>query len=351
MFLYILLALAVAVAIGDGLWKLVTRKGPAVFITSILALLIALGIDLVVNAGGQRGMYATGAVAIGGGILIAIAAVTQGFVSLGKSKAPRALLWFAATAVIYVLQLIPFTGIFLMFLAAPFWSVLTVNAGFAHLAAEACLGKVHKAWLILPIAWFAGYEIAALQSHRMAWNLDRQFRDLNSHQNLNFDQNEKEIVFLPTSEVLSGAPQTLVARYQLNAAYERNPNFPNYSHLVYRENVRTPEDPTKGILLTSGSYKDFSGHLLPYRKYTITMLDRSTRTSTLLAGNAAPLSWLPLPILGCTLISGAPSWNCAFQFWRTNVGIAGSETHGGAVIEVVATALNLKARHLQTKRK
>jgi hypothetical protein len=342
---YMLLALIALPAIGYGIWKLFSLKGPGVVIVAIIALIIALGIDLTSNASGHRGMPASIFVASGIGILLAIAAVNQGFVTLITSKNPRSLLWFAATAVIFVLQLIPYTGLFLMFLMAPFWSVITVNAGFAHLAAEAYFGKIHKVWLILPIAWFAGYEAAALLSHRAAWQLDAQLKAENSRQTLNFNDIEQSLVFEQGSDFLSGAAQTIFNKYDVSAAYERNPNFPGYSHLVYRENVRAPEDPTKSIVLVKGTDELISGYLLPYRRYTISLLDHGTPIRTLFAGHAHPLSWIPLPIMGCSLNSAAPSWDCVVQFWRDNIGLGGTGGYGGAAIEVVATALGLKPRN------
>ena len=56
----------------------------------------------------------------------------------------------------------PVFGFF--FLAAPFWSVVTLNVGFLSIGIEAVAGKVHRAWLVAPMLWFAGYEYVAWQS-------------------------------------------------------------------------------------------------------------------------------------------------------------------------------------------
>jgi hypothetical protein len=34
---------------------------------------------------------------------------------------PKSLIWFATTGVVYLLQVFPLTGVFLMFALAPFW--------------------------------------------------------------------------------------------------------------------------------------------------------------------------------------------------------------------------------------
>jgi hypothetical protein len=38
------------------------------------------------------------------------------------------------------------------------------------------------------------------------------------------------------------------------------------------------------------------------------------RRLELLGGTAVPLAWLPMPIIGCALNSGAGRWDCAALF-------------------------------------
>ena len=74
---------------------------------------------------------------------------------------PRSIWFFVFTGVVFLLQTSPVPGFWLLFLAAPFWSAVTLNVGFLSLGIEAAAGKVHRAWLVAPILWFAGYEYVA----------------------------------------------------------------------------------------------------------------------------------------------------------------------------------------------
>lgn len=70
---------------------------------------------------------------------------------------PWSLGFFALTLLVYLLQRFPFTGIFLMLVMAPFWSVVLVNLGFVGLGIEAAVGRVPRIWGLAPILWFGGY--------------------------------------------------------------------------------------------------------------------------------------------------------------------------------------------------
>jgi hypothetical protein len=70
---------------------------------------------------------------------------------------PLSLILFVVTGVVYVLQTIPYTGIFLMFVMAPFWSVALVNVGFIGVAIEAAVGRVSRWWLIVPMVFYSAY--------------------------------------------------------------------------------------------------------------------------------------------------------------------------------------------------
>ena len=57
----------------------------------------------------------------------AVAVIDNGMGLLGLSSGAK----FVVTAIVYALQLFPPSGVFLMFLMAPFWSIVTINLGFA----------------------------------------------------------------------------------------------------------------------------------------------------------------------------------------------------------------------------
>lgn len=65
-----------------------------------------------------------------------------------RSRFPVSLAFFAVTALVFLLQLIPVTGVFLMFALAMFWSVVLVNAEIIGVAIKSVLGCVSRWWLL-----------------------------------------------------------------------------------------------------------------------------------------------------------------------------------------------------------
>jgi hypothetical protein len=63
---------------------------------------------------------------------------------------------FVFTAVAFLLQIPPIPGIFLMFVAAPYWSVVAINVGFALMVLDGIFDGLPKLALVFPAIWFAG---------------------------------------------------------------------------------------------------------------------------------------------------------------------------------------------------
>ena len=94
---------------------------------------------------------------------------------------PKSLWWFVATGVVYLLRLFTYTGIFLMFALAMFWSVILVNVGFIALALEAVSRRGYLLWLVAPAFYFGGYLGAATMSHAEFARLDAELRAANEN--------------------------------------------------------------------------------------------------------------------------------------------------------------------------
>lgn len=133
---------------------------------------------------------------------------------------PWSLSWFVLTGAIFLLQLFPYTGIFLMMVAAPLWSIATINLGFLSLAVEALLGRISMIWLAVPLAWFAGYAGAAHISQQRATELDAKLRAANAGERLKFEAAKQALVFDGRSDDLSGAPSSIVQNYRIPVAYQ-----------------------------------------------------------------------------------------------------------------------------------
>ncbi len=289
---------------------------------------------------------------------------------------------FLFTAAVLLLQIIPFTGIFLMIVAAPFWPVVTLNLAFVALAVEALLGMTDRRWLLAPILYFGGYAVYAHLSNAQYLKLDAQLKAENARQSIAFDPQRQVLVFDESSTSLSGAAGGFVRTYALPVTYEKNANFAPAGHLSYRLAlsqsckrlrdeqgrlpngistsgfhegpkdkrklvkdlcmVQVPEDPTRPTLQISSDREEQKSWLLPHMLDTTILSDGLGGMATLVTGHAQVLGWLPKPVMGCALNSGAPSWDCFYGFFRSHVGLGGEGTFGVAARTAIAEVLNLK---------
>jgi hypothetical protein len=298
---------------------------------------------------------------------------------------PRSLWWFVLTGAIFLLQLFPYTGGFLMFLLAPFWSVVTINLGFLSIVIEVLARYVSPLWLVLPIAWFGGYLGAAFISHQQAARLDAELRGINASQHVTFQADAQALVLDGRSPHLSGGPEHLVRSYRLPVAYTPNSGSKSATHRATRilpealcsrvrgnpsyraagvfissfsepgTGARTrwapvkglcsasmPEDPQLPATFVEAKREKPSGLLTPFTLTRVTIYQGGQVAAKLVAGHAEVLDWRPMPLMGCGLISARASWECFAGFWRTTVGVGGNGAYGGATIEAVAGSLGLE---------
>ncbi len=299
---------------------------------------------------------------------------------------------FGLTGLVFVLQLIPFTGIFLMFLLAPFWSVVTLNLGFVALACEAATGRVPRVWLLAPLAYFGGYAIFAHQSHQAVEQLDAAVRNLNADKHVPFDPASNALVIESNANDLGGTGSSLVRGFHLHVAYtvtrdhqRRTPKELPQLNSSYRADrvgaaatcVRIrgdtrfreatawahstrpsgsarastqpalcayslPERPTLPEIRISARRDPIGSWLFTGRRVLVEISMPGAETVELISGHVAPYSWLPMPIMGCALNSGAPKWQCFAGFQTAAYrGLGGTGAYGGATIEIIARALGL----------
>jgi hypothetical protein len=159
---------------------------------------------------------------------------------------------FAATALWVGLQHISALGVFMVFLLAPLWSILLLNAAFVGIGAEAAIGRVSRLWLALPIAWFGGYLLFAAADHRAL-----------------------EALRLQPAADTAGA----------------------------------------GLEVGSVSSQDFETRFrsLPVTLRTTTVTTDDGRVFTSRRAYASPLPWLPMPVVGCNPWA---TNQCEASFWR-----------------------------------
>ena len=134
---------------------------------------------------------------------------------------PISLAGLVATGVVFVLQVIPFTGIFLMFAFAMFWSVVLINASMIGVAIEALVGRVSRLWFLLPLVFYGGYWTVATLDHFALREIASRYDVSNARVVTGFDPVGQALVFEK-----DGDGAWLTQNFALPVAYSTNPNFP-----------------------------------------------------------------------------------------------------------------------------
>ncbi|WP_295559937.1 hypothetical protein [uncultured Hyphomicrobium sp.] len=291
---------------------------------------------------------------------------------------PRSLWFFVLTAAVFVLQVIPVTGVFLMFVVAPFWSIATVNAGFLGIVIEASRGSVARVWMLAPALWFGGYAVAATLSHVELARLDTEIRAHNSGRSIPFSGESQALVVAGQS---SSDRSELVKSYAVPVVFEKVSGDGRASHRAYRlgagetcvrlrqrgvqaAGIHTygifegrkmlqgmclfwrPEDPQLPAVTVSSRRDEQEGILLPATLERIAIEDVRGPSIALLSAEASPLAWVPMPVIGCTLISMTASWECFASFMRDEPRHLG----GASKSEIVAGALGLERSPASARR-
>lgn len=265
---------------------------------------------------------------------------------------PRSFGFFFATVVVFMLQLLPPIGIFLMILGAAVWSVVLINAGMIGTVVEAVRGQVSRSWLILPGAFYGSYFGALAVDYATLYHLRAQYDAANEAVAVAFDPERQSLVVDREQDGIDW----LFHHYRLPVIYETNPNVPEgflATRMIDRTackaisgrpsrsdigihtfsfqdgetfdrqtwetrfcDVRMPESPTSPLLkVTAHQEKAYHG-VLPITRITTTIITPDGKRFRLLGGYAAPFRWFPMPVLGCALNSGDPRWECDASFLR-----------------------------------
>lgn len=300
---------------------------------------------------------------------------------------PKSLLFLVLTGVVFLLQAIPTTGIFLMFMLAPFWSVALVNAAVIGAGVEAGLGSVSSVWLSLPIAWFGGYiSYAALQHH----TLDRLHADIassNAAVRIPFDAALQQLVLTSASDATF-----LIDNYDIPMVFVAEPGRGGPSYRSYRMagegmcaklgkarnlnafgiyttglmdlrnslaaiefdrhfcNVSLPEHPTLPAVVAETDDAPEHGWLLPVSIVTTSVRTPDGRSFALRDGTASVLRWFPMPVMGCGLNDAAPSWDCFAAFVHDALPLQPKQWRYQPDVTELARALGLRAVAAEDRR-
>lgn len=241
-----------------------------------------------------------------------------------------------------------------------------------------------RRWLLVfPALWFGGYAAVAAFSH---WQANR-FNDSISKFNLgkvaSFNQGDTDILILSgpwnSPHVNSLTAQYLVESWGLGRAYmathpdnniqevelkkigcprtsmsydgkiitnnvvDRDRN--NNMKMTIAENLciyftfKSPYNPIIKIK-PKNSFR-IESWSISYYSQDIDMETASGQIVNLKSGWATPLTWIPMPILGCALDSSAPAWRCLAQFNQEGLYSPDKDLTPNGPDNVVARALNL----------
>ncbi len=289
------------------------------------------------------------------------------------SLSKPSILLFIATGIVFLLQLFPFTGVFLMMFGALFWATITINLAFICMIFEA-LFRVSPKWtLIFPALYFIGYLSVAGLSHYQYHLLQQQAATLNAKVEIPFDPIKNDLV------VWQDYSTPLLSGYDLDVVYEPNETdipmkhtskriassevcntFRGYVEGIYTEPLwgrntngcvlAYSEFVAKPSFSVSSKFEKIPSWILPLERELVTITSPDNTKYTIHAGRVAPFPWLPRPVLGCALISSSATWECVHTFWRgLPQSIIGNPKNSSGTHLAIASALDLKPVLLEEK--
>ena len=247
----------------------------------------------------------------------------------------------AAAVIIYVLQAIPFTGIFLMFVLAFYWPGFFLHAALIITFLYAATGYIKRGYIFIPLVAYGVYYLAYANDVRALEFKQAELARVNSKQVLTFD---------PTRMALVGKNAVqLVRDYDVPVAYEpskdvkegyyawrivpvaacRNTPRDTQNHIeaVYPWvethsglcMLRQPEVPTLPIVLITrdgpelyDSPRDAGAFVT--QKTAVSFQGKLMGSITIAARDQ--LAALPWYVAGCFLNDGSSSWDCVHAFQR-----------------------------------
>jgi len=258
-----------------------------------------------------------------------------------------------------LLQLSPLTGVILMVVGAALWCGLAVHAFLIGLGVEAALGRVPRFLLVVPLAAYSAYYVMYLQQAREINAKTQQLKASNPSLVLTFDPARHSLV-LPQTHA-----QLVAGHYDVPVTYDAQPNFrPEgfVSHRLLNRQQCADATATQARLRAQGSRAAFGlvipvpvedGALMPSHIRDVCLLNFPEKPplqqivvtrrgddavwrrergileqftdfsldgkvfATYRTASVWRLSPLPLLLIGCTLNSGAPSWDCFANFNHT----------------------------------
>lgn len=296
-------------------------------------------------------------------------------------RVPNAIWFFVVTGIVFLLQLFPLTGIFLMLLVASYWSIALINLGMVMLVVEVLggRGRAHSLlWLLLPAAYVIGYgayfiadkeQVRARATEVAVHNAALDLTDVSADKALVVSRDVSALKLLATggpsvvyrvNRGMANAPYTsvrmasgetcdfaraaredhpeagiIVQRPSVRSRYFRQQlgnNYQDYGRDICE--IQLPESPSSGEIQVIAASSRREDHMR-VNEYHLSFPNESSQT--LIAIRFKRLAPIPMPVMGCALISSSPSWDCAAGFLRTGA-LEPIDERGGIEGSIAAAA-------------
>jgi hypothetical protein len=273
-----------------------------------------------------------------------------------KSGLKLVLIYAAIAAVIFLLQLFPVTGVVLMLFLGMMWIGLLIHVGMLHIGIAAAVKRIPRAWLAIPILFYGGNLLLFAVTYYRANAESEAIERANVAARVQIGE--------PYTMLIHGSSPGLIEWYRIERLYQHEYND-YFSTWIYARGAVC--DAKRGAGLIEGFYSVARADLFPdYRspdktrqcvlsrqglpgdadyQYRIrptvtqtrsgfrsridrqwTVTEEKTGAVVITAHTAKIGLWAPvaLPLIGCSLNSGAARWDCgaAMLQWGPEV-IAG----------------------------
>lgn len=276
-----------------------------------------------------------------------------------------------------------------MLVGASFWSVVTLNLAFLLIIMDCWTKRLQWWFVIVPLIWFGGYCIAAAISHQQSHAFAEMVFADNTTQKTEFLPGEEDlliessaryvvsderligdydlpVVFQPISGQCgpyasiriqsSGCEDLRVKAKQIRETGSKCPPVPlgvwensaetkSVSMLKNLCRVSRSEPPVLPLVrIQAEAEQPIEGGLLSGKTRIVRIVRDDKESIVLKTGFVRPLPWFPTPVLGCSLNSSRPSWECVAFFDRPDFITLGvqSDTTNYYATDTVAAALGLR---------
>lgn len=263
-----------------------------------------------------------------------------------------------------------------MIVGAAFWSVLLINAGMIGIIVESLTGRASPLWLAIPLLYFGGYYAAYFYDQSTLAGVQKETTRFNEGKSLPYSGAVRDLVV--TSQGDNGVAltaSTLVEQYNVPRAFDGETRLYtigtpavctsiNSDHAFMSAGIQgymlalrgegwrkkstgfcrvmMPGQPDKPVMTLVSQHRKERRGLLNLALVDFVATDSATEASaTVRGGSAGPMKHFPMPVMGCALNSGAPSWECFHGFMRDRVQVVPGLARYSGGEEIVARMLGL----------